>query len=129
MANIEIVKSPVGKPLNSVTAPTEDTLTVARGPLTSNLVKFIGCRERPWGVLIGINDKTGSLRTRQAYEFGIAILNCARDCSELEAVIVGVNGERHCLSPDQARKFSKGLLVRSDKADDLQLTHNLRILR
>lgn len=129
MANIEIVESLVGKPLNRVTAPNEDTLTVARGPMTGNLIKFIGCRERPWGVLIGINDKTGTLRTKQAHEFGMAIINCARDCADLEAVIVGVNGEKHCLSPDQARKFGTGLLVRSDKADDLQLTHNLRILK
>lgn len=133
MAKSEIIieENLKGKPLSRVTAPNEDALSVARGKITpdSQFIRFAGVKHQPWGVLVGINEKTGSISTRQAHELGISILRCARECDVGELVVLTANGERNLLSPSQAQNFAKGLLRRADAADDFQLKHNLKVIR
>lgn len=130
-SEIVIAENLKGRPLNRITAPNEDALSVSRGKITpeSKFIRFAGVKHQPWGVLVGINEKTGSISTRQAHELGISILRCARDCDLGELVVLTANGERNLLSPKQAQNFAKGLLRRADAADDFQLQHNLKVVR
>jgi len=128
---ITVHESAKGSPIHGVLVPLLDTLKISKGKITPGLPypAFVSVRIDKAMVVLMIEDKAGTLSTREAHEAGMALMAAARGCEPYELVIVSVSGDRYAFSPLQARQLARSLLMRADSVDEIQLTNNLRIVK
>jgi len=122
--------NPTAKDRIVVPGLNENSLKVYRGGAPKpSIPSFVAVRrDGPW-VLLAINDKVCQLTTTQAHDTACAIMFLVAECTPLEYVVLGVNGESYDFPQDNAEALSRGLLRKADHVDDFHIYNRMRILK